>query len=250
MKEKIYTIPVNDAYRSDCACPLCRLRADVENASVEYFLGASLMEPDTRIETNKAGFCHEHYLLLYGKEINRLGLGLIIHTHLKELEKDIGATMDKVAPDKRTLLKGRDSDFKRRLNDAADLIEKRVDDCIVCRKIEFTMDRYLDVLLWLYFEDDAFKKVFSEKKGHCLKHVAFLLRGAAKYLKQNQASEFAADLVASHSSGFGEMIEDVEGFTLKFDYRNKDKPWGNSKDAIPRAIAMLSGEDGKSNGRG
>ena len=38
------------------------------------------------------------------------------------------------------------------------------------------------------------------------------------------------------------MIKDVEWFTLKFDYRNQSKPWGNSKDAVPRAIALLGGE--------
>ncbi|HHT76721.1 MAG TPA: ABC transporter substrate-binding protein, partial [Clostridiaceae bacterium] len=61
MKEKIYTIPVNDAYQSGCACPLCQLEADVEKSTLEYFLGASLMEPDTRIATNQSGFCHEHF---------------------------------------------------------------------------------------------------------------------------------------------------------------------------------------------
>lgn len=39
MKEKIYTIPVNDAYQSGCACPLCQLEADVEKSTLEYFLG-------------------------------------------------------------------------------------------------------------------------------------------------------------------------------------------------------------------
>ena len=25
MKEKLYTIPVNDAFREDCECPLCSI---------------------------------------------------------------------------------------------------------------------------------------------------------------------------------------------------------------------------------
>ena len=34
---------------------------------------------------------------------------------------------------------------------------------------------------------------------------------------------------------------EVEWFTKKFDYRNKDADWGNSKDAIPRSIEKLTG---------
>jgi hypothetical protein len=38
-----------------------------------------------------------------------------------------------------------------------------------------------------------------------------------------------------------DMERDIEWFTRKFDYRNSDKPWGNSKDALPRAINMIEG---------
>ena len=34
---------------------------------------------------------------------------------------------------------------------------------------------------------------------------------------------------------------ELEWFTLKFDYRNDGKPWGNSKDAPERAINKLMG---------
>ena len=34
---------------------------------------------------------------------------------------------------------------------------------------------------------------------------------------------------------------ELEWFTLKFDYRNTDKPWGNSRDAVERSINKLMG---------
>ncbi|MCR5520278.1 MAG: DUF6062 family protein, partial [Lachnospiraceae bacterium] len=34
---------------------------------------------------------------------------------------------------------------------------------------------------------------------------------------------------------------DVEWFTDKFDYRNVDAPWKNSKDALVRGILKLNG---------
>jgi hypothetical protein len=36
-----------------------------------------------------------------------------------------------------------------------------------------------------------------------------------------------------------EMEDGLEWFTNKFDYRNADAPWKNSKDALPRAMGML-----------
>ena len=54
--EKIYMIPVNDAYSEPGGCPICRLRDKAETNYLEYYLGPSLMEPDTRKITNKTGF--------------------------------------------------------------------------------------------------------------------------------------------------------------------------------------------------
>ncbi len=244
MKEKIYMIPVNDAYRSSQGCPLCLLKKTVEASSLDYYLGPSLMEPDVRVSTNETGFCGRHLKQMYGKEINRLGLGLMLHTHIKDLRKDLGQTIEDAAPAPGGLFKGRDRDYRKNLEAAAARIEGRADSCIICDKINRTMERYLDVLLWMFFEDPAFRPLFESQTHHCLHHTAFLLRGAAKYLNQNQAAEFVSVLAKNQNGGMDQMIADVEWFTLKFDYRNKDKPWGNSKNAIPRAISLLSEEGG------
>ena len=57
MEEKIYTIPVNEAFDKKCGCPFCTLFSELEQTELESILGAAMMEPDTRIETNKKGFC-------------------------------------------------------------------------------------------------------------------------------------------------------------------------------------------------
>ena len=80
--EKIYMIPVNDAYSGTSECPFCALYNKAENDYLEYYLGPSLMEPDTRKITNKTGFCPEHMGKLNKSVTNRLGLGLVMHTHL------------------------------------------------------------------------------------------------------------------------------------------------------------------------
>jgi len=46
--------------------------------------GPFLMEPEGRMETNENGFCRRHFELLYNTRANRLGLGLIVDTHMVE----------------------------------------------------------------------------------------------------------------------------------------------------------------------
>ena len=244
MKETIYTIPVNDAYDSDCECPLCLLRKKAEDNEIEYYLGPSLMEPDTRIITNKTGFCPDHMAKLNKKVTNRLGLALVIHTHLLDYDKDITDDLTDAAPAKAGLIKGRSNDYKNTLRSLADRIDARTATCPVCEKMNKTIDRYNEVIMHMFSHDDAFKQKFI-KAGHCLPHTASLLRTAAAKLSQNDAADFVNALSESNKAQFSELEKDVEWFTLKFDYRNKDKPWGNSKNAIQRAMRFLSTDTGE-----
>ena len=54
--------------------------------------------------------------------------------------------------------------------------------------------------------------------------------------------DFLTILSSSHKKSLDELIADAEWFTLKFDYRNTDKPWGNSKNAIQRSMRFLSSD--------
>lgn len=237
--EKIYTIPVNDAYTSACECPLCSLKSKAETDSLDYYLGPSLMEPDTRKITNRTGFCPEHMGKLNTREANRLGLGLMLHTHLLDVKTDLSKDLVASIPGKSTLFKGRNSDYKGKLNSLADKIDGRVKLCPICENIDSSMEHYIDVIMWLFTHDSDFKVKFSNAKQHCLPHTAMLLRGAASKLSQNEAADFLTLLAQGYNKSIDELIGDVEWFTLKFDYRNNDKPWNNSKNAIQRSMRFL-----------
>ena len=86
MEEKIYTIPVTEAFEKKDGCPFCRLRRELEEAERDLIMGASKMEPDFRIKTNELGFCKKHYdnMLASG---NKLSLALMLESHL-EAQKD------------------------------------------------------------------------------------------------------------------------------------------------------------------
>ena len=103
------------------------------------------------------------------------------------------------------------------------------------------MKHYSEVTAWMFFHYEGFREKFSSTKYHCLPHTSMLLRQATK-LSQNEASEFVTALANGSNQAFEELIGDVEYFTLKFDYRNSDKPWGNSKNAIQRSMRFLSSD--------
>ena len=98
MAERIYTIPVNEVFKERDGCPICKIRDILEERSLEYILGAAMMEPDVRIETNKKGFCKDHFFMMTNRR-KRLPLALIMETHLDEIAKDI--KHKKLRPDKK-----------------------------------------------------------------------------------------------------------------------------------------------------
>ena len=82
MKETIYTIPLNEAYEEESECPLCFLEKKLEDEALEYALGAAMMEPDYRVESNEVGYCNRHFERLLAMP-NKLSLALVLETHLK-----------------------------------------------------------------------------------------------------------------------------------------------------------------------
>ena len=75
MRDDITSIPISEVFEPRDGCPICRLRNTLEDRVVEYITGAAMMEPDVRIETNKQGFCIDHYRMMLKKR-NRLGVAL------------------------------------------------------------------------------------------------------------------------------------------------------------------------------
>lgn len=254
MKEKIYTIPVTEAFEQDCECPLCMLQSKLEREYTDYYLGPALMEPDSRIDTNKRGFCRRHFELLYNRQENRLGLALETHTHLKEKLgeiKELSKAILDAANDKNTsgsIFSSLAGKFGAKAQSAsspsaklADLLSRIENSCTICDRLEKTMDRYLDVIMYLWSKEADFRKVFAEKKGFCLIHLNMLIAAAEKYLNATERKKFLRLLMQLQIENLERIEQELEWFTKKFDYRYNDAPWNNSKDALPRSIQKLKG---------
>ncbi|NLK75754.1 MAG: hypothetical protein GX288_10775 [Clostridiales bacterium] len=237
MKEKLFTIPVNDAFKEDCECPICSMRDSLERDLIDFTMGPSYMEDDIRAVTSKLGFCREHIQLLY-KNQNRLGLALILKSHLdktiKDVEKLSGANSKLQVP----------SFFKKKKpegNPLVDYLNEIEESCYICSRMETTIDRYIATVFYLYHNEDDFRERFKQCKGFCNKHYKMLYDSAPQYLKGDELDSFVKLLNKLYLDNMKRLQEDLEWFINKFDYRYADEPWKNAKDALPRAIQKING---------
>lgn len=237
------TIPVWDAVRQGAACPLCALRHRIERMDVERFLGASVMEPDVRVRVNEKGFCARHQEMLY-RQKNRLGQALLLQSHLAETEKSLAPALDAV----RAAAAGRKGVFRRitagadaraEIKAAARQVRSLTESCILCDSIQENIRRYAGALLHLYATDPDFRAAFAASAGVCLPDLALLLELSADALHGGMLRSFVGDLLAAQERTMGKTADDLLAFTQKFDYRNAEKPWGDSRDAVERAANLL-----------
>lgn len=229
MKEQLYSIPVNDAFDADCECPVCFLYNKLQSDAIDFVMGASYMEDDVRMETDQIGFCATHLPMMY-KNQNRLGLGLMMLTYMDRQMK----TLEKLS---KTRMK-KPSLFGK--GDGGDPVyaytEEQQKSCYVCKRMEHTYERYLATIFYLYGQEDAFRSKFARAKGFCLKHYGELHKLAPGALSAKYLDEFSDVMNRIMVENFKRVRDDLEWFTDKFDYRNADADWKNSKDALIRAL--------------
>lgn len=229
MKEKIYTIPINEAFDANCECPLCLIEKRLEAEAVEYELGPAMMEPDHRELSNRKGYCGKHLEMML-KTPNKLPLALILDTHLEEVRKELEAAKNGVT---------RRGIFKKDAKNTA--LGEMVASCVICEKIEKTMDRYCNVLMAMWKDDEAFKEKLRSSRGFCLPHFE-------KLYAMSKSSDFLSALLEKEEEVLEALNDDVHKFTLKFDYRNRDMEWGTAKDAPKRAVEKTVGYIGDTDG--
>jgi len=223
LAERIYTIPVNEVFEEKDGCPLCRLRDILEERSLEYVLGPAMMESDVRIETNKLGFCKEHFFMMAERR-SRLPLALMLESHLDEVKKDI--KKKKSRPDKKEIKSGN--------------VEKK--SCYVCQRIDWAKQRMYVTLAKLYSEEMEFRALFREQEQICYTHYRELHAFCAPLVSSRWRSEFEKDVDAVTLKYLETLREDVHHFTKMFDYRNsgENADFKNSRDSIERAIKYMT----------
>ncbi len=64
MKIELETIPVWDGVQENCECFICSLMAEAQKDAINFYLGNSVMNPETRVRVNEHGFCPKHWRML------------------------------------------------------------------------------------------------------------------------------------------------------------------------------------------
>ena len=239
MKDHIYTIPILDALREPDLCPFCTIYKNLENNTIDFIMGPAYMDEDIRNNTNEAGFCDKHLQRLYTVQ-NRLGAALMIHTHLKHLQKNINISVDKLDIHFGRFFKKTES-AAGKLNTVISVQQKR---CYICEKINETFLRYIDTFFYMWVNDyDEIKDLVEKLPGFCIPHYGLILSEAERLLGKKHLENFLTVIIHLQNKTINGIENDLDWFIQKFDYRNADAPWKNSKDALIRAIALLKGAD-------
>ena len=240
MKEKIHTIPVNEAFESGDECPFCYLERAVEQRAIRYILGpgASYMEPDVRATTDDVGFCRSHYQKMYDYG-NALGNALMMQTYYAKMMDELSRQLDDFEmPDKRSLLPMRKQ--KETKLPLLEWLQKKQATCYICNRIEENQKRYLETFFVLIKEHEFREKV-ERSKGFCMHHFGQLLDCAWEDLPNSQREWFYETVVELMKTHIDRVKEDIDWFVQKHDYRYAGAPWKNATDAVPRGMQKLRG---------
>ena len=241
MKEKLYTSPLNDAVNAQDECPFCFIERNVEQDLMDFVLGScsSYMESDVREATDKAGFCRMHFKKMFDYG-NTLGNGWILKTHYKETIYQMKKQFSSFTPNK-TSLKDKFVKSTTRKNPIGIWAMEKDSSCYICKRYADTYERYLDTFFELYKNDAEFRTKISQSKGFCLHHFGDLCEASDIKLNDKQKAEFYPAMFQLMEDNMERLYEDVSWLVEKFDYRNKDADWKNSKDAIQRGMQKLKG---------
>ncbi len=239
MKEKLYTIPLNDAMNANDECPFCFIERSIEQNLLDFVLGSgsSYMEADIRELTDKAGFCRTHFQKMFDYG-NTLGNAWILKTHYRRMIGEMKEQFSSFSSGKasRKLKKNAQSG-----NSIGMWITDKENSCYICSQYKDTYARYMDTFFYMYKRESEFREKVKNSKGFCLPHCKDLFDAADTTLFDKDRAAFYAVLLPLMEENMNRIAEDVAWLVEKFDYRNKDADWKNSRDAIQRGMQKLKG---------
>ena len=89
--------------------------------------------------------------------------------------------------------------------------------------------------------EKEFIDLVKNGKGLCLHHLADILDCAPLYLNEKEQKELRDILFPQMETNLERILEEVDWFQKKFDYRFRDADWKTSKDAVQRTMQKIAG---------
>lgn len=225
MRQDICTIPVNEIFEVNDGCPICRMKETIEKRIVDYIMGAAMMEPDVRIETNKAGFCERHFDMMLSNR-GRLQLALILESHIAEIEKQIFSKKPFELSSKK-----------------AEKAKKISDSCFICSKVEWGFNNMIKTIFLSYESERDFREIFNAQSMICLPHYELLMNSSERKNLKKYRSDFSDNLLRMSGEYVKHLHSDLQKYCSMYDYRTKKDniDWGTSRDVVERTIHFLNG---------
>jgi Family of unknown function (DUF6062) len=227
---------VHDAYAQGGICPLCTLMDGAERTYLFSFQHSRVMEPNVRVKTNAVGFCPDHLGKLYQGE-NKLGLGLVVLTHLQEKTADLQAALDGTIEAARA--GGRER--TRRIQQIIGSLESYRDSCFICGLLSQDLTRYAWTILYLWRKDPEFPAKLRASRGFCLSHFCTVLAAASDLLRGERLEQWLDDAVSVMKRSLDELEKDLMAFTQLHQAGNTSLGTDQVRTALARTLQMLAG---------
>ncbi len=216
MSYSISTMFVWRFFNDEYDCPICKLQSKIESDLINLYLSEAVMEDDERKLVNLYGFCPKHYDVMYSAK-NKLGLALQVKSRLYTINEQIKLPKD-----------------YKQAKKQAEILKEKTCSCIICKRLENTMERYYQTIAKMFDKEEKFKNEnFKKIKGFCLTHYTKLLEHT-NYAKSS-LSQYLESIYEKAKAYADSLYENVDNFTLTFDYRNTKLPDRETASALKRA---------------
>ncbi len=234
MKIQLETIPVWDGIKSESECYICDLMAEAQRYAVSFYLGSSVMNPETRVRVNEHGFCFKHSQMLVAAQKPQ-GVALMTDTYLAMSRVKFERSFNELLSAKSA------RQAKKAIEHFSSDLAKREVGCLICTSMRDRLVRYYFTTAYLWGEDQEFRDALAGSKGFCLHHYQGLLQQAKEALSPSLLPEFVRALTELELSNLDRIAKDVYWMTQKYKSENMDKPWNGCEDAHKRGMNKITG---------
>lgn len=230
IKYQLETIPVWDGITSNSECFLCDLIQQAQEDSLKFYLGASVMNPETRIKVNNIGFCPSHTAMLV-QSGSPNAMAVLWESHFAQTRTELEKTFSELS---------NTHNPKKTIAKLSRTIESRVEDpqgsCLICKRMEDRLNRYCFTIAYLWGQEKSFREAFAKSNGFCLPHMTRILELSLEALDVKQQKEFAKAMSELQTKNLERVAHDLWYMTEHYKSKNLNKPWNGCEDAQKRAV--------------
>ena len=225
-KYQLETIPVWDGIKSQSECFICDLMEKAQEDSVEFYLGSSVMNPETRVRVNTTGFCPRHTAMLVNAG-HPNSMAVLWESHLQTTRESLSKVFQGLQNPKNP---------KKTIASLESVLSEREKGCLICSRMNDRLVRYCFTVAYLWGQDPEFRKAFEESKGFCLHHMSVILKMSLEALDAKQQKAFCQSMADLQLRNLDRTASDLVYMIEHYKSENRDKPWNGCEDAQVRAV--------------